>query len=257
MHKALFLFTVVVVLLTACSAQEGAKRRPGKLTVVEYDRLLKINHVQLDVIEAKNLAYAFMTPLAASDKVQKLASKMGATKCQERGEIPDEWMYGARREQEIMGNACPIYWSLVRQRTETALIFVDNLDVKDKDFGNEAELMGRRIAGTLERRTSGGGYEVAGTLDIGPFEVAGYGVVQGAMTIYQKYVGGSGSGSLKLELNGKNWGHTGSVNWNFRAGENTAPLYKIDNAKVNDKDFDNMFSAFEVTKIVANVMNMK
>lgn len=263
MHKSLFLFAVIVASLVACSAEEGAKKRtPGKLTEAEYDRLVKINSVQEDMIQAAALAFNdLIAPAAVSEKISKLSGKLAEDgKCDPGQRLPDEWFYGSPKTQEIKGTDCPIFWHRTRGRTSTSLVFADNLEIKTQEYANIAEMTGRRIDGALYKTAEGAGNVIRSGGDgfeIGPFQVNGHGPVQGKIVIMQTYKAGTGKGSLDLTIRGNGWGHKATVTWTFKAGEQSALLFKIDNRRVEEKEFQTMFSSMEITKIVANVINMK
>ncbi len=260
MRKTLFLFAVALTFLAGCGVEtqlRGSQDRGG-LSDVEYNQLYEINFLHGDNIEARKAVFSGLFQPAASEKVQKLA-KLIADNCTGSGIIPDNEMSGSINHQEIAGASCPIRW--IRDRTfnrgTNAVFFNDNFETNSNDYLKESRVRWRRISGnySIKKDPNTGVQTVSGVLTVNGFEIQGFGKLTGGISVHGNYPPGNrGTGSVILNLSNGRWQHSAAISWDLVKFD---PVYFINGKKVERKVFEELFSGFELTKIMENSINMR
>jgi hypothetical protein len=111
------------------------------------------------------------------------------------------------------------------------------------------------VLGNFSSVISGVTKTISGTIHIQQFLVKDKGPVKGSIVLQSQYAGTRGEGSLVLNLTvyGR-YSHTDSITWEVPKFD---PKYFINGHQVELKEFEEVFSAFELPKIMANSMKMR
>jgi hypothetical protein len=265
MRKALFLFTVALSLLTACGEDVGLRGKTdrGGLSDSDYTAIKTINALQLDNMQARDSVYPMMetdvdSSAVGNGNLEKMAKSI-AENCSSSGKIPKDEMGGANNTQTVANGSgnCPIYWH--RQRsfipaTQT-FVFIDNFEARSPEYLAMAPVVARRISGDFRASWSGTTRNVLGSMTFSEYEIKGLGRLRGGITIQASYpTTDRGGGSVSLTLVAPRWQHTATVQWSV---QKFSPAFYIDGNEVDRKTFDELFSSFELTKIMENSLKMR
>ncbi len=262
MQKTLSFFIISITLATTACGLSVAPRegRIGKLTDRDQTILTDINDIQMDNIDAReNSEHSFTMESAVSDKVAQMSKAIRHPNCTHAGIIPDYDLSGTMNTHTINGATCPIYWFRQRGYTASAgtLRLIDNFSTQDTDFRKLSPTIARRADGVMQVRPEGSGSRVTGSVKFNQFEITGYGKIQVSIDTDAKYRGDEGEGIVAISLSAMNTSHTGSISWTIRNGALTSTRYTVDNVKIEAKEFERLFSSFELSKIMDNSRNMK
>lgn len=263
MHKlTLVPFVIGVLLFLGCGDAETARKRQatGGLPAADYQRILKINNMLQDAIDARDAVYSSVAPMI-SEKATKLSAKIGAPYCVKKNDVPDDDLSGAINDETIYSNddRCPIYWYRRRGWTTSnkIMIMTDNLEVRAPQDLKDILPMTARIMNGSYRLDVGTENRVHGVINITKLQTTEFGNMNGAITIDSVVDGDRGAGSVTLSLDGNRSTNTASVSWKIQRGAMTGLLYRIGNVKVDKDKFDELFSSWELDKYVHNAINMK
>jgi hypothetical protein len=262
MRKTLFLFAVVAFAFIGCGGNTDLREKrgggdQGGLGDADYQRVTTLNALQSDNIEARKVVYAhsFVEPLV-SEKVSKLA-KMISDNCSGDQEIPEEEMTGASNDQTIGGSLCPISWSRNRFYNSGARSFYynDDFEARTKAFTEISPITRRQVQGSITTVISGATKNINGVITINQFQVQGLGAVKGSITLQSQYTGNRGTGSLNMHLTVfAKTQVSAAIVWEVPKFE---PKYYVNGRLVELKTFEELFSAFDLTKIMANSLKMR
>jgi hypothetical protein len=263
MHKLFIsLLALSFALLGACGGGDNVRSRnkPSGMTNADYDRLLKINRMQQDNIDAREAAYSIRPAL--SEKSKAMSEKIAYPNCVKSGNLPENDLTGVIQEETISspGATCPIYWYRRRGWTvaDKIMVMTDNLQIRDEKYIKELSRMSvRSMSGTYKIIPENGGTRVSGAITINNFQTTDYGRITGGIAINATKNGDQGGGSVILSLNGNRWGITGSVTWQIRNGVRQDVAYRANNTKVDKEQFNSLFSSYELDKYMDNAINMK
>lgn len=262
MHKSALL-VLSFALLAACGGEDSIRGRQdrGGLSAAEYNRLVDLNRMAQDNIDARDAVHNVITPML-NEKSKPMSEKIAYPNCVKNGEIPDNDLTGQIHEQTISsaGTTCPIYW--FRRRGWTAatktMVFIDNLEIKDAAYRRDYSRMAMRsLSGSYKiLPENNGSTRVTGTVLINNFQTTDYGRITGSVSVNYTKDGDRGVGSVILSLNGNKWGTTASISWQFRRSV-TNTTYRVNNTMLDKAQFDDLFSSYELDKYMDNALNMQ
>jgi len=262
MHRSLFLFVVLVTLTAGCSGgEENRKRSPvGRLNDGQYERLKSLNRLQQDNIDAREYAHHNLIGPALSEKSKAMGEKIAHPNCVRTGHIPADDMTGAINEQTIGGRNCPIYWYRRRGITmpDKIMNVADRLVIESDDYRkNFSALHVRSFAGSYSVIPDGAGHRVFGLIKINEFSTVEFGRLEGNIIVEHRKKYDDANGHVTLTLTSpRGWRHTASILWTLRRGTFTVD-YRVDNVKVEEQGFNELFSAYELDKFMDNALKMK
>lgn len=261
MHTSWRWLGIVLVFLVACgedALQKGSGA--GGLSKLEYDQLLALNRLQQDNVEARDFVHHDIVSLM-SEKSKAMAEKIAYPACVVTGQIPDNDLTGAIHEQTIAGDNCPIYWFRRRGWTlgEKIMIYSDKLMVLSDSYRKQYTPMSvRSLSGQYKVIPDSGGFRVVGTITINEFQTVSLGRVMGNITIEHQNRNQSGGGMVTLNLTTSHGlKKSASISWTLRRGGLQNVVYRIGSSRVEESAFNELFSSFEMDKIMANVLIMK
>lgn len=263
MHKsAISLFIILSVLAGGCGGSDvvRGKNSSGKLSATDYDRLLQLNRMQQENIDAREYAHDNFTTLGISEKSKAMGSKISSPTCVRNGEIPDNDLNGQVHEQALGGANCPIYWFRRRGWTlaNKTMVVADNLEIKDRGYRKDfTDFAVRTMEGSYSVIPDSAGFRVAGTVKITNFQTTAHGRIEGAISVSFRNNNNEGAGSVILNLQGTQWASSASIAWTLRNGAPGSATYRINNAKVEQQQFNDLFSAYELDKYMDNALKMK
>lgn len=259
MHKTLRLVVVLLPFMISCGKGDDlrGKRLPNGMTTVEYDRLLKLNGMLEDNIDARKSAFETDIAPMISEKAKALG-KLIQKSCSNTGRIPDNELSGGTHTHKISGNDCPVYWYRERGFQDQLVHVIDNLEIKNQDYEKLVEMSARRMSGDYSLVRTGTQKKISGTINIHEFNTKDYGSIQGSITTDQVYEGEDGVGYVQLYLQStKGWKHTGKLSWEIRSGNRKPVVFRVDGVKIKEDEFQELFSSFELIKIMDNSLKMK
>lgn len=261
MHNSLLKLVVFAAFATGCNGAGDLRGKMpiGRLTPTDYERLKHLNELQQDNINARDMLYNFAPE---TEKSKAMAEKL-AQNCYSTGAIPDNDMNGGQHTQTIEGSGCPISWYRYRYYNmgEKTVVYTDNLQIVDKGYRDSFSPMhARKMYGSYRVTPQHAGSRVSGVVKFTEFSTVHYGRIQGQITIEHSnsFDDRTTTGNVTLALSSTSgWAHTAAVQWTFRRGAVINTTHRIDGAKVEAKDFNGLFSAYELDKFMANAQGMK
>jgi hypothetical protein len=230
------------------------------LTQNQYELLKTINVAQVDQEDAFHIAFGDDYRPRVSDKAQRMAKLMDLSRCPGHSFVPPSTGFGAswQGHQEVSGSeTCPVYlwrvWSYARDRRTWS--FQENFtNLRSAEFRKLNRMSRRSATGSLSVRAIPGGETVSGRIVYSAFELDGIGSVRAEVRTEQTYRGRTAAGVVSLTVATAALGeHYASIRW----GNDLNPSYFVDNVKVGDKDFLELFSSYHLLEIMANSLAMR
>ena len=267
MHKSALLgFALSFALLAACGGEDIIRGRQstGGLTGAEYARLLDLNRMAQDNIDARDAVHDMITPLL-NEKSKPMSEKIAYPNCVKNGFIPDNDLTGQIHEQTISSASasCPIRWFRRRGWKDSAnqktMVMVDNLEIRDINYRkNFSRMAVRSLSGDYRVVPRGNrDFRVTGTIIINDFQTMDHGRITGSIGVTFERTGNSGTGVVVLSLNGNRWGNSASITWRNRDRTVSNVTYRVNDTVLDKKQFDDLFSSYELDKYMDNALNMK
>ncbi len=204
MHKYFVLWVIAGSLLTSCGGEDivRAKEPPrGPASVVDYDRLIKVNEMQQDMIDARLAVHHGISPLL-SKKAEAISGKITPAQCKKVNDIPDDDFSGGLKKETITNvnaDSCPIYWYREREwnATNKVMFMMDKLEVTGAEFRRDlAGFATRNLSGSYKVVLSERGYRVVGNILLSNFQTLEFGAVGGTITIDSSRQGDEGRGEF-------------------------------------------------------------
>lgn len=262
MQKTLTILAVFIALLTACGEDLGLRKdRIGKLTDRDQTVLLAINEIQNDNIAARQDSGHGFLAAPVSEKVAKMSERMRKPYCVHNAILDDhDDLSGETKTQTINGTDCPVYWFRERgfDRSSGVWHMRDKLVVLNEDFRKLSGMKMRTVAGDYGVRKVGGVTTISGDIALNDFELTEYGKITGNIRTDQRYDGDEGSGSIVFRISSPMMGsHRAEIHWNVRRTSDITTTYLVDSVRVEKKEFEQLFSSFELSKIMDNSLDMK
>jgi hypothetical protein len=270
MQKTLskWLIAAFLVTLTGCELQAVPKRegRIGQLTDKDQTTLTTINDNMNDLIAAREYAGFGFINVPLSEKASKISSVLRA-RCTNAGSIPEVDTIGSISTQTINGVDCPLYWYRARGITVSGnskvLRIMDNFEVLDNEsarlikFRDTAGLVNRRADGVIEARNNGTSVRTTGRINFNGYTLNDLGAIDVEIATDQTRNGDTGNGYISITITTAKGKHIGWINWKIARNVMQTPVYSIDNAQIEHKDFERLFSSFELGKIMDSSERMK
>jgi hypothetical protein len=260
---AAFLMTLMGCELQAVPKREG---RIGQLTDKDQTTLTKINDNMNDLIAAREYAGFGFANVPVSEKAAKISTVMRA-RCASTGNIPDVDAIGSVNTHTISGADCPLYWYRARGITvngnSKVLRIIDNFEVLDNEasrlikFRDTAGLFSRRADGVIEARNNGASVRTTGRVKFNSYTLNDLGAIDVEIATDQTRNGDTGNGYISITVTTSKGRHTGWINWKIARNVMQTPVYSIDSAQIEHKDFERLFSSFELGKIMDSSERMK
>lgn len=270
MQKTLSLLPLAAlfILTTACemSAVPKKENRIGKLTEGDQVTLTTINDVMNDHIAAREAAgFEFMaTPV--SEKASKISDVM-RRHCSREGHVPDEDAIGKLNNATISGTNCPLYWHRSRGVTVNGntkfFRIIDKFEVlnnepaKKLNFGATSGMINRFEDGVITATFDGRRTRITGGVDFNDYQIQDIGKVKVEIRTDQTITSDTGTGSISITVTTARGQNVGWISWKIARNVMQTPIYTVDSVQIDEKDFNRLFSSFELGKIIATSMRMK
>lgn len=268
MQKTLSTWILAAFLVTLAGCEAGLKREGqiGKLHDKDQATLTAINDNMSDLIAAREYAGFDFSNVPVSEKAAKISTVLRA-RCANSGHIPDVDAIGSISTQTINGSDCPLYWYRARGITVSGnskiLRIIDNFEVLDNEssrllkFKDTAGLSKRRADGVIEARNNGTSVRTAGRVKFNSYTLNDLGTIDVEITTDQLRTGDTGKGYISITISTSRGRHTGWINWKIARNVMQTPVYSIDGSQIEHKDFERLFSSFELGKIMDSSERMK
>ncbi len=262
MHKSAFSLLLLFVLAAGCGGGDNVRGQntTGKLTKTDADRLLSLNRLQQDNIDAREYSHGGVTITAINEKSKAMGEKISTPTCVMTGDIPVNDLNGQIHQETLAGTGCPIYWFRRRGWTLATKVMVvaDTLEIKNEDYRKQFSPMAvRSMEGSYAVLPDAGGFRVFGTVKFTAFQTTDYGRIEGGITVSHRNTNDEGAGNVIINLQGNRWVSSGSIDWALRRSAPVNVTYRINNAKVEEAQFRELFSSYELDKYMDNALKMK
>lgn len=263
MHKSLVSsFSILLVLAAGCGGDEvlRGKADTGGLSAADYNRLVDLNRMQQDNIDAREYAHHGFTTLAISEKAKAMGQKIASPNCVLNGRIPDDDLNGQIHEAVISGTECPIYWFRRRGWTiaNKIMVIADRLVIEDEKYRKDyAPMAVRSLEGSYSIILDSTGHRIYGNIKINEFQTTAYGRIEGGIAVDYRKKNDDGTGAVSMTLKGKGWASAAAITWTVRRNGPPTVTYRINNKKVDEAQFNDLFSSYELDKYMDNALKMK
>jgi hypothetical protein len=264
MHRSAVLgFALSFALLAACGGEDivRGRQKTGGLSAADYNRLVDLNRMVQDNIDAREAVHNMITPML-NEKSKPMSEKIATPFCIRPVRLPDNDLTGAIVDERVYSpsGTCPINWFRRRGWTvaNKTMVIIDNLEILDTEYRKKyARMAMRSMSGDYQIvPQSNGRNKVAGTILINDFQTIDHGRITGSVAIDYRPSGIDGTGTVAVSLSGNRWASSGSVSWRVRNGATANVTYRVNGVQIDKAEFDQLFSSFELDKHMENAVKM-
>lgn len=254
MRGLVFGIALLTLVVAGCADGKGDRERGG-LSKQDYEAIKSLNESMEDNIRARQLATGKMVMPAAGQHLGKMSKMIES--CNSVGDLPEDLLAGGLHEHIVRGQApCPIYWarSTYFDRNSRIWTYNDNFTVESKEYLEMSPVLRRSGGGTIKRDVRNGIAYIAGSHRYRMTSVreGELDVVLQTSQVYESF--NRGQGYINLTISGPRWSHTATVSWYLPSFD---PAFAINGNKVESKVFEELFSSFELVKIMENSLKMR
>lgn len=246
-------------MFAAACGKSGTSTTAG-LPKAEFERLITLNKLQQENIDAREYAHQNLVALAVNEKSKAMGEKLARPNCVMEGSIPKDELNGAKHESSLSGADCPVDWYRHREWSivNKMMVYTDRLLIKDEKYRKDFSPMSvRGLHGSYGIIVESTGHRIYGTIEFTEFQTTEFGRIEGAIVVDYRKKGYDGDGTVTVTLRGRGWSGDGGIYWTVRRAGAPSIIYRINGKKVDQAQFAQVFSSYELDKYMDNALKMK